>query len=162
MGKHRTAEELIHVVVETPRGIRNKYKYEPDSSAFSLASTLPAGSCFPYDFGFLSGTQAADGDPLDVLLLMDEAAFAGCRVQARLIGVIEAEQVEDGARIRNDRLLAVAEKAKDYAHLRKAADLNGNLLREIEHFFQSYNDMRGREFTLLGVRGPRRAFQLLK
>jgi inorganic pyrophosphatase len=93
---------------------------------------------------------------------MDAAAFTGCRVQARLIGVIEAEQVEDGKRIRNDRLLAVADKAKDYAHLRKAADLNGNLLREIEHFFLSYNEMRGREFKLLGVHGPRRALQLLK
>jgi inorganic pyrophosphatase len=122
---------------------------------------LPAGAAFPYDFGFVPGTKAEDGDPIDVLLLMDEPAFAGCLVASRLIGVIEAEQTEDGKTVRNDRLVAVAEDAHDYRDLRTLSDLNENLLKELEHFFVSYNEMKGRRFVFLGTRGPRHARKLL-
>lgn len=158
----KTSGILLRVIVETPRGYRNKFKFEPGEHAFSLSSVLPAGTIFPYDFGFVPNTKAADGDPLDVLLLMDEPAFPGCRVEARLVGVIEAEQTEAGKTIRNDRLLAVATAAHDYQDIRSASDLNSNLEHELEHFFKSYNDMRGRRFKLLGVHGPRRAQKLLK
>src|SRR3954468_15152110 len=87
-------DELI-VIVETPKGSQNKYEYEPRSGSFILAGVLPAGAVFPFDFGFVPSTLGEDGDPLDVLLLMDAAAFSGCIVYARLIGVIEAEQTED-------------------------------------------------------------------
>src|SRR5262249_2243810 len=86
----------LQVIVETPRNSRNKFKFDEETGLFELGSVLPAGAVFPYDFGFLPGTLAPDGDPLDVLLLMDASAFPGCRVRARLIGVIEAEQIEDG------------------------------------------------------------------
>jgi inorganic pyrophosphatase len=142
----------LTVVVETPRGHRNKFKYDPTQRA----------STFPYDFGFIPGTKAQDGDPLDVLLLMDESAFPGCVVTARLIGVIEAEQTEDGETVRNDRLLAVATEAHDYRDVRTPKDINANLLKELEHFFVSYNECKGKKFTLLGVRGAKRALKLLK
>ncbi len=152
----------INVVVETPRGSRNKFKYDEELGMFRLHSVLPAGATFPYDFGFVPGTKAADGDPIDVLLLMDQAAFAGCVVTARLIGVIEAEQKEKGQkRIRNDRLMAVAIDAHDYREVRTIRDINAHLLGELEHFFVSYNEARGREFKFLGVRGPKRAQKLL-
>ena len=82
----------VHVIVETPKGCANKLKYEPTFSAFTLAKVLPAGMVFPYDFGFVPGTVGDDGDPLDVLLLIDAPVFPGCVVDARLIGVVEAEQ----------------------------------------------------------------------
>src|SRR5881392_941690 len=96
----------VNVVIETPKGSRNKFKFDESCGVFSLGSVLPAGSVFPYDFGYIPGTRADDGDPLDVLLLMDVPAFAGCRVQSRLIGVIEAEQTDKDGTERNDRLVA--------------------------------------------------------
>jgi len=103
------AEGLIQVIIETPKGSRNKFAYDDKQNIFSVKKVLPAGMSFPYDFGFLPRTKAPDGDPIDVLLLMDEPAFPGIAVRARLIGIIEGEQLEGKKRSRNDRLLAVAE-----------------------------------------------------
>lgn len=72
--------EEWRVVIETPKHSHNKYKFEEKLGAFTLHGVLPEGMSFPYDFGFLPSTKAEDGDPLDVLLLMDEPAFAGCVV----------------------------------------------------------------------------------
>nr|UXE45626.1 inorganic pyrophosphatase [uncultured bacterium] len=152
---------LIQVVIETPRGSRNKYKYDEELRLFRLNSVLPAGSAFPYDFGYVPGTRADDGDPLDVLVLMDQPAFTGCVIEARLIGVLEAEQTEDGETERNDRVVAVAKDAHDYANLHTLKDLDANLLRELEHFFVSYSQMKGREFRLLAAKGPRAAQKLV-
>ena len=106
--------------------------------------------------------KAPDGDPLDVLLLMDEPAFTGCLVRARVIGVLEAEQTEDGKTVRNDRIIAVAEDAHDYADFKSLKDINDNLLKELERFFISYNETRGKTFRLLAARGPKRASSLIK
>ncbi|HTU26956.1 MAG TPA: inorganic diphosphatase [Pirellulales bacterium] len=156
-----TSKRMIEVVVETPRGHRNKFKFDPKTKTFLLGSVLPAGLSFPYDFGFVPKTKAADGDPLDVLLLMDEPAFPGCRVQARMIGVLEAEQTENGKTLRNDRIIAVAENAHDYADIQTLKDINDHLLQELERFFISYNETRGKQFRLLAARGPKRACKLL-
>src|SRR5687768_14709593 len=130
----------LNVVVETARGSRNKFRYDARRGVFTIAHVLPAGAVFPCDFGFVPSTRAGDGDPLDVLLLMDDAAFAGCVVASRLVGVIEAEQADgDGDPERNDRLLAVAEASHAYRAVRDLADLDGGLLDEIEHFLVSYN-----------------------
>jgi inorganic pyrophosphatase len=157
-----TDEGLVNVVIETPRQSRNKFKYDEKLGLFRLGSVLPAGAAFPYDFGFVPKTKAEDGDPCDVLLLMDEPAYPGCLVEARLIGAIEAEQTEDGDTTRNDRLIAVANNAHDYANMHTVSDINENLLKELEHFFISYNESRGKKFKLLGVCGPKRALKLLK
>src|SRR6201987_6338414 len=82
-------DDLLQVIIETPAGSRNKFAFDPDQGIFALKKVLPAGMVFPYDFGFLPQTLAEDGDPIDVLLLMDEPAFSGCAVRARLIGVIQ-------------------------------------------------------------------------
>src|SRR4051812_43955202 len=101
--KKKDVNKTVEVVIETPKGCRNKFKYDPKKRCYRLGSVLPAGASFPYDFGFLPGTLGEDGDPLDVLVLMDESAFPGCVVEARFIGVLEVEQVKDGERYRNDR-----------------------------------------------------------
>jgi inorganic pyrophosphatase len=152
----------LNAVVETPKGHRNKYKYNEELDLFELSGVLPAGAVFPYDFGFLPQTRGQDGDPLDVLLLMDEPAFAGCLVPSRLIGVIEAEQRErDGETNRNDRLIAVATSCSTYTDVHSLDDLPDALLAEIEHFFVSYNAVRGKEFRPLGRHGPDRARRLI-
>src|ERR1700710_72571 len=95
-------KNLIVVIIETPKGSRNKYAYDVKEHIFELKKVLPAGMAFPYDFGFVPSTRGGDGDPLDVLVLMDEPAFAGCLVAARLVGVITAPQTErDGTDVEN-------------------------------------------------------------
>lgn len=152
----------LNVIIETAKGNHNKYKYEPDTGTFQLHKVLPSGMVFPYDFGFVPSTVGDDGDPLDVLLLMDEPAFTGCRVPSRLVGVIEAEQIADGKSERNDRLLAVAECSHNHKAVKTLKDVSDHLLEEIEHFFAAYHDLDGKEFKPIGRRGPNRAAKLVK
>lgn len=153
---------LLHAIVDTPKGSRNKFKWDETRGLFKLAGVLPAGAVFPYDFGFVPGTKGDDGDELDVLLLMDEPAFVGCLVEARLIGVIEATQTEDGETERNDRLIAVAAESRSQKDVRSLDDLSENLVHEIEHFFVSYNAAKGKRFEPDGRAGPRTARLLVE
>ncbi|UOQ72561.1 inorganic diphosphatase [Hymenobacter cellulosilyticus] len=152
----------LHVLIETPKGSRNKFAYDPETQLIKLKGTLPEGSSFPYDFGFVPSTLGADGDPLDVLVLMDAPAFAGCLLEARLIGAIEAEQTEDGKTERNDRLLAVSASSRQHQHLHDTKDLPAQLLQEIEHFFHSYNEAAGRKFVPVRRAGAKRARTLVE
>src|ERR1051325_11774742 len=110
IGLRAYAEESgeLHVIIETPKGSRNKFNYDAGHDLFKLGGVLPAGAVFPFDFGFIPSTLGGDGDALDVLLLMDEPAFPGCLIPARVIGAIEAKQTENGKTERNDRLIAAA------------------------------------------------------
>jgi len=156
-------EEHWHVIIETPKGSHNKYDFDPELGLFVLGGVLPEGMSFPYDFGFLPSTLGEDGDPLDVLLLMDEPAFTGCLVRSRLIGVIAAKQTErDGQKQRNDRLIAVPIKARLYGDCKDLTDLNRDRVREIQEFFVSYNRVRGKSFDVLHVYGAKRAAQLAR
>lgn len=153
----------LHVIIETPKGSRNKFSYDEGHGLFKLGGVLPAGAVFPFDFGFIPSTIGGDGDPLDVLLLMDEPAFPGCLVPSRLVAVIEAEQTErDGERTRNDRLIAVAADSRAHKDVRTLADLNSTMLDEIEHFFVSYNEIKGKTFVPLGRFGPVKAARLVE
>src|SRR5947209_6238977 len=95
---------VCRVIVETPKGFRNKFNYDPDSGLFMLGGLLPEGMMFPFDFGFIPSTLGEDGDPLDIMILMDAPAHVGCLIEARIIGIITAEQVEDGKSKSNHRL----------------------------------------------------------
>ncbi|HTL78806.1 MAG TPA: inorganic diphosphatase [Candidatus Babeliales bacterium] len=152
----------LNVVIDTPKGCRNKYAFDFDINAYKLKTVLPKGAVFPFDFGSIPGTVADDGDPLDVLLLMDEPAFVGCFVEARLLGVIEAEQRENGKSERNDRLVAVAAKSHTHGSLRSLTNVDPKLIEEIEQFFISYNDARGKKFKPKGRKGPAVARRLVK
>src|SRR5579875_2887554 len=101
-------------IIETPKGRRSKFKYEPESKMFSLSHVLPQGFTFPFDFGFIPSTKADDGDPLDVIVLMDEPAHVGCILKVRLIGVIKLVQTEKGKKTENDRLVGVSMQSLDY------------------------------------------------
>src|SRR5262245_41292422 len=125
---------LLNVVIDTPKGSRNKYKFDERCGQWRLSKVLPQGMSFPHDFGFIPATRGEDGDPLDVLLLMDEPSFVGCVVPARLIGVLEAEQTEDGKTVRNDRLVAVIETRYNPAECRTLEEVSRHRLDEIEHF----------------------------
>jgi inorganic pyrophosphatase len=153
----------LNVVIETPKGSHNKYNYDEKTGLFKLGGVLPAGASFPFDFGFVPSTLGGDGDPLDVLVLMDEPAFTGCLVSVRLVGVVKAEQTErDGETERNDRLIGVAAESRLLRHIRALGSLSPDLLEEIEHFFVSYNQIKGKEFKPLGRSGPQKALKLVE
>ncbi len=154
--------KTLNTIIDTPKGSRNKFKYDESSHLFKLGGTLPLGTVFPFDFGYIPSTMADDGDPLDVLILMDEPAFSGCLVLAKLIGAIEAEQTEGEETTRNDRLIAVSAESTNHSHIRFLGDLNSNLVHEIERFFISYNETKGKRFAILGRYGPDRAARLVK
>ena len=158
----RKKDGTLQVIVETPKGSRNKFAFDPDQGIFILKEVLPAGMVFPYDFGFLPQTMAEDGDPIDVLLLMDEPAFTGCAVRAVLIGVIEGEQLDGKKRIRNDRLLAVAEANHMYSNIRKLGDLPKHFLDELEDFFVNYHSLEGKKYKLIGCKDARKACALIE
>jgi inorganic pyrophosphatase len=144
----------IRVVIETPKGSRNKYAFDVDERVFSLKKVLPAGMAFPYDFGFVPSTRADDGDPVDVLVLMDEPAFAGCVLECRPIGVIEGEQKDGKKKIRNDRIVAVEQDNHSYAAVKHIDDLGKPFVRELEQFFVNYHELTGKPYKVLDVRGP--------
>jgi inorganic pyrophosphatase len=153
----------LNVVIDTPKGCRNKYAFDFDVNGYVLKTVMPKGLLFPFDFGSIPGTIAQDGDPLDALVLMDEPAFCGCLVQSRLLGVIEATQKEkNGKPQRNDRLIAVAAESHTHSAIKSVTDLDPNLVNEIENFFISYNQVRGKKFKPLGRYGPKRAKRLVE
>lgn len=155
-------KQLLRVVIETPKGSRNKFAFDPDEHIFELKKVLPAGMAFPYDFGFVPSTEADDGDPIDVLVLMDEPAFPGCVLKCRVIGVIEGEQFDKNDKERNDRIIAVEQAAHRFSETKKIADLGKKFVEELEEFFVNYHKLSGEQFRVLGVKGPDQARKLIK
>jgi inorganic pyrophosphatase len=155
-------KETIQVVIETPKGSRNKYAFDPEQKIFQLMKVLPAGMAFPYDFGFIPSTLAEDGDPTDVLVLMDEPAFSGCLLKCRVVGVIEGVQGKKKKNERNDRIVAVEQENHSYAYVKHVDDLGKKFVRELEEFFVDYHKMLGKTYSIIGVKGPGEARRRIK
>ena len=149
-------------IVETSRGSTSKIDYDRETGLFRLRHVLAAGMCFPLDFGFIPSTEGEDGDPLDVMLLAEEALFPGCLVDVRLIGVLEGCQTTRDGTYRNDRLLAVPVLSRRYAELKEIARAPPGLCDELAAFWRNYNDLRGRTFELLRIEGAARAADLVR
>jgi inorganic pyrophosphatase len=158
-------DDNLNAVVETAHESRNKFKFDVDLDMFRLTAVLPSGLMFPYDFGFIPGTLGEDGDPLDILLLIEEPAFAGCLVVARPIGVIEAVQYprkKPKKQVRNDRVIAVAVEGQQYRSVQSLAEIDGHLLKQLEQFFVDYNQELDKVFEPEGCRGPGTARKLVR
>lgn len=157
-----TAESgLVNIIIDTPKGSRNKFKYDEKTQCFRLSRILPAGACFPYDFGSIPMTLAEDGDALDVLVISDTPSFTGCLITGKLIGTISGKQTEKKKTIRNDRLLAVPVTPVNPALFEHMDDLPDAWVTEIEHFFVSYNQVQGREYKPIKHGGPEEAEEAL-
>src|SRR5438552_18816855 len=104
----------LNVIVDTPKGSAIKFKYEVSTRIYTISHILPPGTVFPFDFGSIPSTLPADGDPLDVIVLVEEGSFAGCLVRVRLVGVLEAEQAQESKTQRNDRWIGVAVTSRFY------------------------------------------------
>ena len=153
---------LVHVVIDTPKGSRNKYKFDSKLGVLKLSRILPAGMSFPFDFGSIPSTCAEDGDALDVMVLTEAPLFPGCLVQVHLIGVIRAVQKERGKMIRNDRLLATIETSVNRPAITRLEQMDKQQLQDIEHFFRSYNQAQGRDFRITGRGGARPAQKMFR
>jgi inorganic pyrophosphatase len=153
---------LLRVVIETPKGSRNKFAFNVDERIFELKKVLPAGMAFPYDFGFVPSTEADDGDPVDVLVLMDEPAFAGCVLNCRPIGVIQGEQGDKKEKTRNDRIVAIEQDAHSWADIKTIGDLGKEFCRELQQFFVNYHSLSGEQYKVIGIKGPAQARKLVK
>src|SRR5271165_2302438 len=123
---------ICRAIIETPKGFRNKFDYDTESGLFKLGGLLPEGMMFPFDFGFLPSTPGGDGDPLDILVLMDAPAHVGCLIEVRLVGVIAAEQIENGNKEMNDRLFGVAIHSYDHEDIETIDDVSKTLLSQLE------------------------------
>ena len=153
----------LNVVVETPAGSRCKLKYEAALGAFMLGKILPEGFVFPFDFGFVPGTLADDGDPVDILLVAEAGTAPGCIVPARLIGALTAEQTaRQGKTVRNDRILAVPLASREYATLCRLRDIPPALREQIAFFLSSYGVLDGKTLRITGQHGPKTATKLVR
>ena len=157
-----SGDKIIQVIIETPKGSRNKYAFNQEARVFELRKVLPAGMSFPYDFGFLPSTLGGDGDPVDVLVLMDEPAFAGCVLKCRLIGIIEGQQLSKKKKVRNDRIIAIEQDNHSDASVRHVDDLGKKFARELENFFVNYHRLIGKKYELLGLRGRGAAMRCIR
>ena len=132
-------------IIETPKGQKNKFDYDTDYRLFALGGLLPEGLAFPFDFGFIPSTLGDDGDPVDILVMMDEPAHVGCLLDVRIIGVIEAVQIEDSKRTINNRLVGVSTHSYAHESVMSISDVNKSVLDQVEEFFVSYNKQRGKK-----------------
>jgi inorganic pyrophosphatase len=152
-----------NAIVETPKDSHHKFDFVPKSRCFELKRTLPEGMTFPLDFGFIPSTLGEDGDPIDVLVVLDFPAVVGTLVKVRLVGGIKAEQKEKGEDwIRNDRLVAVSGQSCTLADVKSLDDLRPQQLDQLVEFFKQYNKLDGKHFRHIGYCSAQAAGKLLR
>ncbi len=153
---------FVNVIIETPKGSQVKYNYDPELKLFKFKKTLPMGMVFPFDFGFVPGTLGEDGDPVDVLVFMDQPAYPGVMIECRLLCVLEAKQKErNGKEIRNDRMIAVPHDPGSYGNNQKL-DINKSMTEMIENFFIDYNNRQGKKFMPIKWGDAKEAMELIR
>jgi inorganic pyrophosphatase len=151
------APRLINVVIEIPRDSVNKYEYDKKLHVFRLDRTLFSPVHYPGDYGFIPQTLALDGDPLDVLVLVEAPSFPGCLMEVRPIGVLK--MVDQGKS--DEKVLAVAESDPMYREIKDYSQVFPHLLREIEHFFSIYKNLEGKRTEMSGWEGAEAAHKII-
>ena len=153
------APKLITVVVEIPRGSRNKYEYSEQLDLICLDRVLHSTLFYPTDYGFIPQTRSEDGDHLDVLVLITQPTFPGCVLQVRPIGLLDMED-EAG---RDWKIIAVADQDPYYKHMNDIDDVNIHLRKEIQHFFEAYKHLEaGKKSVVLGWQGKEDTYAIIK
>jgi len=147
----------IEVTVEIPTGSRNKYEFDHQRRRFVLDRTLYSSVHYPCDYGFIEGSMADDGDPLDVLVVIAEPTFPGCVVRVRPVGVLDMAD-EKG---HDYKILAVAHDDPRWESTNALEDLSPHRLREIENFFETYKTLENRQTTVNGWLGVAEAWAII-
>jgi inorganic pyrophosphatase len=155
---------VVQVIVESPRGATLKMKFDDAIGLFRVQRPLPAGFTYPCDWGFVPGTRAADGDPVDAFVWWEESSFPGAVIGVRPIAVLRVEQKNrrSGARERNDRLLTVPDGIPAYAHIKNLDDVPQRIRDELAHFFSAVVAFEGKELRLLGWGDAEEAADLVR
>jgi len=158
----RDPQGATRVVIESPRGATVKLKFDPDLGAMSVSRPLPLGLAYPFDWGFVPGTRAEDGDPLDALVYWDVSSYPGIVVPCRAIAVVRLEQdSKTNGRVRNDRILAVPVKHSRGDGVASPDDLPARAKDEIAQFFLSAIFFEPKNPRLLGWGGADEADRLV-
>ena len=130
--------KVVNAIIEIPRGSRNKYEYDAETGVFKLDRVLSSAMMYPADYGFMPQTLAGDGDPVDVLVLMDEPTFTGCVIPVRPVGMMKMEDAGEDFKI-----LCVPVGDKRFNEVHCLEDVAPHRLKEIEHFFRTYKTLDG-------------------
>jgi inorganic pyrophosphatase len=158
----RDDQGAVRVVIESPRGATLKLKYDTALGVMSVSRPLPLGLAYPYDWGFVPGTRAEDGDPVDALVYWDVASYPGVVIPCRPVAVVRLEQdSRTNGRVRNDRILAVPVKHSRGDGIRSPDDLPARLKDEVAQFFLSAIFFQPKNPRLLGWGGPEEADKLV-
>jgi inorganic pyrophosphatase len=152
------APNTVNAIVEVPAGQANKYEYDKHLQVFRLDRPLFASVHYPGDYGFIPSTQSTDGDPLDILILLQEPTFAGCLVEVRPVGALS--MLDEGKA--DEKILAVAASSPVHTTIRNHTDLAPHVLREIEHFFTIYKQLEGKHTEPRGWRDAAHAHNLIQ
>lgn len=150
--------DRIDVVIEIPKGSRNKYEYDVKTGRFYLDRMLFSAMHYPADYGFIPDTLAEDGDPMDVLVLVGEATFPGCTIRAHPVGVFEMRD-EKGP---DAKILCVPISDPQWNWVKTLSDVPVQLLREITHFFQVYKDLEDKKTEVGGWKDRDVAWALIR
>ena len=140
------APEMVTAIIEIPRGSRNKYELDKESGLLRLDRVLYSAVHYPGDYGFIPRTLHEDGDPLDILVAIDEPTFPGCQMDVRPIGVLR--MLDRGEP--DDKIVAVGANDPRRGEYFDIADLPQHFLKEVEHFFSIYKDLEGKRVEILG------------
>jgi inorganic pyrophosphatase len=151
------SEDVVRVVVEIPKGSRNKYELDPETGRITLDRMLFTSMQYPADYGFIEGTLGGDGDTLDALVFVGEPTFPGCVIRARPVGLFRMRD-EKGA---DEKILCVPLKDPMWSQIQELDDLNPNLLNEIEHFFQVYKELEDKKVATEGFGGRAEALDVI-
>ena len=149
----------LHVVVESPRGSTLKYEYDPERGAFAVGRSLPVGIAYPFDWGFVPGTLAEDGDPVDAMVLHDRATYPGVLLKCRVIGVVDLVEKEDGAKQKNPRIIVTPAWEGSLSPWTDARKLPAPMRRELESFFLHVTFFTGKRVRITGWRGRNAALK---
>ena len=146
-------------IVEIPRGSRNKYEMDHKTGIFRLDRVLYSSVHYPADYGFLEDTMAPDGDPLDVIILVEEPTFPGCRIEVRPVGVLLMRDEQGG----DMKILAVPTADPRFDGMNDLSDVQAHWLREIENFFNIYKELEANKRTVIeGWQGAEAAKQCIE
>ena len=154
-GKHPPEE--VTALIEIPSGSRNKYELDKDSGLMRLDRVLYSAVHYPGDYGFIPRTLHEDGDPCDILVLVNEPTFPGCQIDARPIGVLM--MLDRGEP--DDKILAVPCNDPYYGEYFDIADIPQHYLKEVEHFFYIYKDLEGRRVQTVGWEKSEKAMRVI-
>jgi inorganic pyrophosphatase len=151
------APEVVRMIVEIPKNSANKFEYDGKLGVFRLDRALYSPMHYPGDYGFIPGTLAEDGDPLDVLTLVTEPSFTGCLIEVRPVGVLYMVDKNE----QDQKILAVPNNNPRYDSIHTIDQIFPHLKREIEHFFSIYKELQGTKTEINGWGGPKEARRLI-